>query len=538
MREFAGAAAAPPRSARETSHQDGSQTQSGASALDTALLFRVAENAPVAIAVVEGHQHRFIYANPLYRRLNPALGAGMIGRPIREVFPDVDAEGIALIDQVYATGKAIKLRGRVSKAIPDRPNSVWNVDLVPLAAESGDVQAVLLMLQDVTPLVEARAKAEDRARDAEDSRRILDGLIRCIPEGIAIADANDVTLRSVSALACTMTGRSWAELQGSTAKEHAVRWGVLRPDGTRPDWDELPLNRAVLTGELVTDEEWALECPDGRRLAILCNAAPIRDRAGTIIGGVAAWRDITAMKRADEARIAAEESLQVALQAAGMATWDFDLAHDTPLGSLRLEQIFGYPEPVRDWGPREILHHVVEEDQAAVAAQFEAAARGEMLAFQCRIRRADTGVVQWIAMKGETYRDERGKPMRLAGVIQDVTVTYRDERGKPMRLAGVIQDVTATKLAEEKAERAAQAVKEDIQYRYNRLTQRQQAVMTLIVAGHANKEVAYRLGIAERTVEGHRARVMERMCVRDFASLVRMAATLGLGEAEQNRTNV
>lgn len=489
----------------------GSQTQSGPSGLDTALLFHVAENAPIAIAVVEGPQHHFIYANTLYRKLNPALGAGMIGRPICEVFPDVDADGIALIDQVYATGKPIKLRGRVSKAFPDRPNSVWNVDLVPLAAESGDVQAVLLMLQDVTPPVEARAKAEERAREAEESRRILNGLIRCIPEAIAIADANDVTIRSVSAFGCTMTGRSRAELEGSTAKEHAARWGILRPDGTRPEWDELPLNRAVLKGDVITNEEWTLECMDGRRLTVLCNAAPIKDRAGTITGGVVAWRDITAMKRAEEARSAAEKSLQVALHAAGMATWDFDLTHDTPLGSLRLERIFGYAEPVRDWGPREILDHVVDEDQAAVAAHFEAAMRGEALAFECRIRRADTGDTRWIAMTGRSCSGERGKPGRLAGVIQDIT---------------------AAKQAEEEAEKVTRSIKEDIRHRYERLTPRQQAVMLLVVAGHANKEVAYRLDIAERTVEGHRARVMERMCARDFASLVRMAATLGVSERD------
>lgn len=493
------------------SDHDGSQTRSGPSALDTALLFRVAENAPIAIAVVEGPQHRFVYANRLYRQLNPAPGIDLIGRPLAEVFPDMSEGAVALIDQIYATGRAIKLRGHAGTAIPDRPNSVWNIDLVPLTATTSDVQAVLLMLQDVTPLVEARAKAEDRAREAEESRRILDGLIRCIPEGIVIADANDVTIRSVSAFGYTMTGRSRAELEGSTAKEHAVRWGILRPDGTRPEPDELPLNRAVLKGELISDEEWTLECPDGRRLAVLCNAAPIKDRAGTITGGVAAWRDITAMKRAEEARIVSQESLQVALHAAGMATWDFDLTHDTPLGSLRLECIFGYAEPVRDWGPREILDHVVAEDQAKVAAHFEAAARGKALAFQCRIRRADTGDTRWIAMTGRSCSGERGTPGRLAGVIQDIT--------------------TAKQAAEE-AEKATRSIKEDIRYRYEHLTPRQQAVMALVVAGHANKEVAYRLGIAERTVEGHRARVMERMCARDFASLVRMAATLGVGERD------
>ena len=99
MCECADAAAPYPRSAREMSDHDGSQTRSGPSALDTALLFRVAENAPIAIAVVEGPQHRFVYANRLYRQLSPAPGIDLIGRPLAEVFPDMSEGAVALIDR-------------------------------------------------------------------------------------------------------------------------------------------------------------------------------------------------------------------------------------------------------------------------------------------------------------------------------------------------------------------------------------------------------------------------------------------------------
>lgn len=470
------------------------------------LLVRIAEDAPFALAVMEGPQHRFTYANRLYRELSSDRGARMLGRPLVEVFPDVGKEAIALIDQIYATGQTVKLREFASKAIAHRPGLVWNITLMPLAAADGIVQAVVVILQDVTPLVAARGQAEERAREAEDSRQRLQGLMHCIPEGIAIADASGI-IRTVSAFGCKMTGRRMEELEGTEPEEHPLRWGIRYPDGRTPPWHEVPLMRAIRTGAVIVDEEWILERPGGDRITVLCNAAPIQDRCGTIAGGVVAWRDITGLKRAEEARTATEESLLVALQAAGMATWDFDLAHDTPLGALRLEHIFGHDEPVRHWGPKEFLEHVVAEDQAAVAAQFEAAARGDAIAFQCRIQRADTGTLRWISMTGQPYKDKTGAPVRLAGVIQDVT---------------------ATKQAEEEAERAALAIKENIQHRYQRLTPRQKAVMALVVAGHANKEVAYRLGIAERTVEGHRARVMARMCANDFASLVRMAATLGL----------
>ncbi len=67
---------------------------------------------------------------------------------------------------------------------------------------------------------------------------------------------------------------------------------------------------------------------------------------------------------------------------------------------------------------------------------------------------------------------------------------------------------------------------EELRQRYTTLTPREKEVMALIVAGHANKVIAMDLGLSERTVEIHRARVMEKMATRSVAHLVRMALEL------------
>jgi two-component system CheB/CheR fusion protein len=54
------------------------------------------------------------------------------------------------------------------------------------------------------------------------------------------------------------------------------------------------------------------------------------------------------------------------------------------------------------------------------------------------------------------------------------------------------------------------------------LTQRERQVMDEVVAGHANKEIAARLGISQRTVETHRANVMKKMGAASLADLVRL----------------
>jgi len=64
------------------------------------------------------------------------------------------------------------------------------------------------------------------------------------------------------------------------------------------------------------------------------------------------------------------------------------------------------------------------------------------------------------------------------------------------------------------------------------LTPREHDVMLQMIAGNPNKVTAYNLGISPRTVEIHRARVMEKMAARSLSELVRMALAVGLDPAK------
>jgi two-component system response regulator FixJ len=68
-----------------------------------------------------------------------------------------------------------------------------------------------------------------------------------------------------------------------------------------------------------------------------------------------------------------------------------------------------------------------------------------------------------------------------------------------------------------------------IQARLMDLTEREQQVFSRVVAGHANKTIAYDLSISPRTVEVHRANVMAKMQAKSLPELVRMALAVKLG---------
>jgi FixJ family two-component response regulator len=70
------------------------------------------------------------------------------------------------------------------------------------------------------------------------------------------------------------------------------------------------------------------------------------------------------------------------------------------------------------------------------------------------------------------------------------------------------------------------ALRAVVQRRLETLTPREKQVMDLVVEGEANKVMAIDLGLSERTVEIHRAKVMEKMAARSVAHLVKMHLTL------------
>ena len=68
--------------------------------------------------------------------------------------------------------------------------------------------------------------------------------------------------------------------------------------------------------------------------------------------------------------------------------------------------------------------------------------------------------------------------------------------------------------------------KQQLQKRFESLTPREREVFAYVVKGDLNKQVAFKLGISEKTVKIHRGHIMEKMAVDSLADLVRIAERL------------
>ncbi len=126
------------------------------------------------------------------------------------------------------------------------------------------------------------------------------------------------------------------------------------------------------------------------------------------------------------------------------------------------------------------------------------------------IRRGNTLPIIFITGHGDV-------PMAVEamqkGAVDFIQKPFRDQE---------LLDRIREALKTDRERREEQAQHAEVAERLARLTNREREVFDLVVTGKPNKVIAYELGVSQRTVEIHRARVMEKMQARSLADLVKM----------------
>ena len=106
-----------------------------------------------------------------------------------------------------------------------------------------------------------------------------------------------------------------------------------------------------------------------------------------------------------------------------------------------------------------------------------------------------------------------------AGAVEFLTKPFRDQD---------LLDAVGTALEKDRTRRSGEMRLSELRTRYGTLTARERQVMSLVVAGRLNKQIAGELGVSEMTVKMHRRQVMRKMQAAGVAQLVRLADQLGI----------
>ncbi len=106
-----------------------------------------------------------------------------------------------------------------------------------------------------------------------------------------------------------------------------------------------------------------------------------------------------------------------------------------------------------------------------------------------------------------------------AGAVEFLTKPFRDQD---------LLDAVGAALEADRTRRAGEMRLAELRSRSDTLTARERQVMSLVVAGRLNKQIAGELGVSEMTVKMHRRQVMRKMQATGVAQLVRLADQLGI----------
>jgi PAS domain S-box-containing protein len=151
------------------------------------------------------------------------------------------------------------------------------------------------------------------------------------------------------------------------------------------------------------------------------NVFYIKDAAGQSVYLATVSRDITERKQTEEALRESEQRLRLAIEAAKIGAFDWNIQTGVNLWTPKLEAMYGL-EPGGFGGTQPAWEQLVHPyDRAGAVAKFEEAlATGAAVEHEWRVLWRD-GSVHWIFGRFQAFKDAAGKPLRMTGVNIDIT---------------------------------------------------------------------------------------------------------------------
>ena len=159
----------------------------------------------------------------------------------------------------------------------------------------------------------------------------------------------------------------------------------------------------------------------GQRINVSLCISPIKDLTGKIVGFSKIARDITERKRAEEMLRASEERLRLALEAAHIGTFEWNIRTGVNTWTPALEAIYGL-HPGEFGRTQTAFENLVHPDDRARVIELveETLKTGQSTRGEWWVVWPD-GSIHWIAGRWQVFRDESGEPSRMIGFNGDIT---------------------------------------------------------------------------------------------------------------------
>ena len=201
-------------------------------------------------------------------------------------------------------------------------------------------------------------------------------------------------------------GRSIADLFGEDTFQKVIK----------PNFDR------ALSGDVVTYESWFTFKKLGGKRFMVVTYAPLPNQKGEIDSVTVIARDMTERKLTEEAYMKSEAQCRLAMDAANVGTWFWDISCNTVTWSENVEALFGLASGTFSGTYQAYLDLIHPADLPVIKnAISDTLERDDPYEVEHRIIWQD-GKIRWLAGRGDVFRDaSTGKPYSMAGTVVDIT---------------------------------------------------------------------------------------------------------------------
>lgn len=369
------------------------------------------------------------FYNDAYR---PSLGEngkhpGILGEKAADYWQEIWEVIQPMIRQVMAGGEAV---WREDQLLPIYRNGkmedvYWTYSYSPVKDEDGNVGGVLVTCSETTAKVLAQKSIEDS------NRKFLSAVMQA-PVAICILKGPAYTVEAVNAKMLELWGKTFEEVTNK-----GLFIGV--PEARGQGFEEI-LHQVYTKGKTYIANEVPVKLiRRGAAETLFVNFVyePFYGEDRSVTGITAVATEVTDQVNAKITLHDTAERLQLATEAASMATWDLDLVTLDVIYSARLPEILGLPPGVKvtHTQMRDQLHR--EDRVNIVEKAFEEAMRTGIYVYEARIIHADHSQ-HWIRTQGKVVFDDNKLPLRMLGTIIDITAQRLAEEDT-YKLAAIVE---------------------------------------------------------------------------------------------------
>ncbi len=254
--------------------------------------------SPVAMMLLKGDDYTVKMVNNAMLKLMDK-DVNIIGKSLFKEFPEFKGQKSAeMLVDTYKNGimhsdndAAITFRKSGKETL-----GYFNFSYAPYI-ENGVVTGVINIAADVTSHTEVIKRLEEHVREnlqledslVESEQRLM-SIVETMAEGVGVIDASGQMVYA-NPMAQQILGLKESEIKMRTYDD--PQWQNLRIDGTLLPSEEHPMTIMMKTQKPVTDYEIAVQPPEGDRIYLSINAAPMFDKNGVLTGGVGTFMDVT-----------------------------------------------------------------------------------------------------------------------------------------------------------------------------------------------------------------------------------------------------